>query len=1544
MGNTQFINQVDLNGNLYDIKSTQDSVVRTTLADYNITDAYTKAEVDRLIDPLETQEHASQTYQEKGNYLTREDLDIFELNADLSSKQDKLNNSQLKAVNSGITNDLVTKFNVACSQIPSKTSDLTNDSGFITWTDVDEYTSSVSNTINNTVLPNIEELNEKTSSIYDQLQEEVSYAKEDRDSIKDSLTEEINRAVTKENLLDTTIALEIQRAKGEESRIEEEINSEIQGITRTLKTIQGFGEGSIKYAVEEILAKILDGAPDTFNTLKEVADWIETHDPIASDLIADTAANKQAIEDITERLKYIPSSPEAQDLTELINRIVTLETGDTELVNRIAALEAKEDANTVYDDSALTSRIDDIQSNLTALSENVARIPTSDNSEDITKIWETLDGNEGNIARINIGAKGFNALYAKYVMYIENNYAYFTYWCLDNGKIMKNDDGTYLIAANVKESVDSNNHYEPVLNYDDTNLTGDGKYKLTESSNYSWNIYRPNEEHNYTVGPVVVKSAMSIQQTADGVSMTLTKDEQFNAIIKATAEEYISEYGAPGTGDTLDKSLIEQSAEYIKHMLANYVCYRVDDKHLVPYYFIINKQDSSYLKGNAEGQNITYVISASYKDGNGEQTYVYAKYNPKTDTVSDTSHTRNTEVYEYDSEIVTKTMSTVLQTSELYNVKVEDMSGEYVTTSDFTQTAREINASITEAKRDAADAKTAAQAAQSTISVLSGQINMISALYVCKIINEKVYLGYYIGDQVNSNGKYYIVFKSNETDNKYYSLYDKAENTYGLNEPATDKEVSAELPSGFPSEGTQKLITLSSSDVLITPSQIKLTSDDGDEDTMASVISLNNNGIIEIGGENVQFKQGTKLTWENLDDQAKTNITPTIGEDGYWYIGGTKLEKATPEDPDVWSIEADGYWYFNGSKTDKFAQGKNGQAVIVSYAFIRSNTVVTDAPTGGSFTSPHPTTSGWSDGVPTGNEPVYMSSRCFTSDGLPPQQSTWSVPSLMCDTADIDICYNASTNKPSIPSSHGAQNDSNGWHDQATENDIWMAVSSKVGGAWTSWQIVKIKGETGAKGDQGEKGEKGDAGTSVTVTNTEIRYTLSSSGTAVPTIPSGQNDSDVWKESIAISQGKYLWTRTQTFFSDNPGTPATSYSVSYIANDGQKGDKGDKGDTGSSIKVTSEIEQFAITESGDSAPDIRNTDDGTKDYSGMIEQINASNSDYFFKGTYKVWKRFKYTYEDGGTGYGPWIYDEFISKMGSKTTYIGDDGIYAGTIAADNIYAGTNTSNKIFSDDGEFTGAVSASSFKVMSNNQPVMVFTTWGEATAKGGIADGKDFVNGKPAGITTTTPVLIVIDGDNNFFVLNPLQLNNNSSGALTITNYGVAPGNSISLYSPTDSSIDSPTLYWDSTLKSLVNQALWKKMNSGSNTYYIEKESIKSGDQYYFIYETDAQLKSGKVYAWTMFNVVNGIQTEPTGQSGSYIGDNQVESNDKNYFVTVQRKYSQSTGLDSIIRDAISKAEQQTSQTGSWISSGVYVTSDSNFGNIVVYKGAKVVFITG
>ncbi len=106
-------------------------------------------------------------------------------------------------------------------------------------------------------------------------------------------------------------------------------------------------------------------------------------------------------------------------------------------------------------------------------------------------------------------------------------------------------------------------------------------------------------------------------------------------------------------------------------------------------------------------------------------------------------------------------------------------------------------------------------------------------------------------------------------------------------------------------------------------------------------------------------------------------------------------------------------------------------------------------------------------------------------------------------------------------------------HSMGDLPDDWIGIySGKASTAPTDWkQYQWFK----------HKGEQGDTGAAATLVNKSVTYKVSDSGTIIP--------SGAWGSSIpVVSQGKYLWTKTEVRF--NTGDPIVSYSVSRMGIDG----------------------------------------------------------------------------------------------------------------------------------------------------------------------------------------------------------------------------------------------------------------------------------------------------------------------------------------------------------------------------------------------------------
>lgn len=246
----------------------------------------------------------------------------------------------------------------------------------------------------------------------------------------------------------------------------------------------------------------------------------------------------------------------------------------------------------------------------------------------------------------------------------------------------------------------------------------------------------------------------------------------------------------------------------------------------------------------------------------------------------------------------------------------------------------------------------------------------------------------------------------------------------------------------------------------------------------------------------------------------------------YRYIYPTEASGIAPTDTDHWQVIAQGSEGQAGADGKDGADGIDGKDGISpntaykSTVFKRTNTAPS-TPTGGTYANPVP--SGWSDGIPSGEEKLWASTRIFSSDGLAPQQSAWTAPRQMTDMADFDVEFSSKEN-PTAPSGH--PNTNTQWSNESDETTIWMATSRKRNGLWEDWQVSRIKGE------------KGQDGTSI-----KIKGTLSSES-ALPTPPSDPSDCYIIGQNLYVWDGD-SWVNVGQFKGDS-GANGTNGQNAYV--------------------------------------------------------------------------------------------------------------------------------------------------------------------------------------------------------------------------------------------------------------------------------------------------------------------------------------------------------------------------------------------------------------
>ena len=254
---------------------------------------------------------------------------------------------------------------------------------------------------------------------------------------------------------------------------------------------------------------------------------------------------------------------------------------------------------------------------------------------------------------------------------------------------------------------------------------------------------------------------------------------------------------------------------------------------------------------------------------------------------------------------------------------------------------------------------------------------------------------------------------------------------------------------------------------------------------------------------------------------------------------------------------ADGKWSEWNYVKVKGENGDPGLSVFTSYVFKRF-AIGTSAdsiavPQGGSFTSPLPSTGGWSDSIPEGEGEVWMAQRRFYSDGSEADDgehaNAW-VLARMTDTEFLDVEFTAAANyKPLLYTDgtpvHGnsekalARKKQLGWVEAVDgANAIWMATSHYADGKWSAWNYVKVKGENG------------DPGLSVFTSYVFKRFAIGTSADSIAVPQGGSFTSPLpstggWSDSIPEGEGE-VWMAQRRFYSDGSEADGGEHANAWV--------------------------------------------------------------------------------------------------------------------------------------------------------------------------------------------------------------------------------------------------------------------------------------------------------------------------------------------------------------------------------------------------------------
>lgn len=168
------------------------------------------------------------------------------------------------------------------------------------------------------------------------------------------------------------------------------LKANIAKNTAAIATLNGTGDGSVKKAVSDAVASIVNDAPEAYDTLKEISDWISSHASDAAGMNSQIKTNKEDIATLKTLIGTLPDTATSKDIVGYIAEYVSKALADSDLsqyakaadleaaVGRIDTLEKKvptlETADKTNADNitAVTTRVSTAEGKITALENDMA--------------------------------------------------------------------------------------------------------------------------------------------------------------------------------------------------------------------------------------------------------------------------------------------------------------------------------------------------------------------------------------------------------------------------------------------------------------------------------------------------------------------------------------------------------------------------------------------------------------------------------------------------------------------------------------------------------------------------------------------------------------------------------------------------------------------------------------------------------------------------------------------------------------------------------------------------------------------------------------------------------------------------------------------------------------------------------------------------------------------------------------------------------------------------------------------------------------------
>lgn len=100
------------------------------------------------------------------------------------------------------------------------------------------------------------------------------------------------------------------------------LSGRVTANEKAIETLNGTGAGSVTKTVANAIAAIVAEAPESFDTLKEIADWISGHEQDATGMNTSIKANKSAIDALVALVGQLPEGEDSKTIIDYIDKKV----------------------------------------------------------------------------------------------------------------------------------------------------------------------------------------------------------------------------------------------------------------------------------------------------------------------------------------------------------------------------------------------------------------------------------------------------------------------------------------------------------------------------------------------------------------------------------------------------------------------------------------------------------------------------------------------------------------------------------------------------------------------------------------------------------------------------------------------------------------------------------------------------------------------------------------------------------------------------------------------------------------------------------------------------------------------------------------------------------------------------------------------------------------------------------------------------------------------------------------------------------------------